>query len=597
MIKPYTTKLAIMFFFLMLPFLMFGQIMVPYLMNEQYGYSDLNGNIKIDPSYDKVSFFNSNGYATVEINAKMHIIDTLGNSITDIKGSLDNTWKFDKVTGLKSGYWRVRNDSMRMIIDKDFNLIFKTKFLLGLPDKNLQCSVIKRKINKRAYEYAVIKRDGSYVIPWTKHKVWITNTNVKKDSRLSLIVMKTNTSCNVYNLKGIPFIDSCYEEIKTLKLDSLNFYYLKSGNVVDIVDDSLRIIYSDLNLHSFSDKSRMDKLIKDNRIYKSMLVKVFNLNKKIKCSITPSGHFFCIEKKGKEEIVYTNGTKILREGEKFHFYNPSNERVYFKKGDKWGVKNLMGNTVFPLTDKEIGKLYEIKNIVTKIGDVYQFYTQDGVKIENALYSDYNKYKIKNIKSGKYALHKADGIPLTDFIFDEVKRIRRKLILCSSQKSFTFFDFDGNKIFNIKADSIKQSKNKRYFEYYKNGKIGIFETSGKLILKALYVSISYTNPISGKSIFEVTDETGQLRHFNPEGNILNLRIKEGEKFQIIKHNKGYIRIIYKEMGISEFYNPEGKLLTTEKKFKSISIGNRSEFGLIKVNGKYYFNVRNGISYRN
>lgn len=45
--------------------LSFTQELVPYLANQQYGYSDIEGHVKIEPKYDEVRWFDSDGLADV----------------------------------------------------------------------------------------------------------------------------------------------------------------------------------------------------------------------------------------------------------------------------------------------------------------------------------------------------------------------------------------------------------------------------------------------------------------------------------------------------------------------------------------------------
>lgn len=61
-----------------------SQILIPFLQDSLYGYSNLIGDLKIEPQFTEVDWFDENNkYATVRIEDKWYVIDNRGSKIRD----------------------------------------------------------------------------------------------------------------------------------------------------------------------------------------------------------------------------------------------------------------------------------------------------------------------------------------------------------------------------------------------------------------------------------------------------------------------------------------------------------------------------------
>ncbi len=73
--------LLLSFFNVLLVFAQYENTLIPYRLNDKWGYSDINGNIKIKPVFDRADLFNNDGYAIVKQLGKFGIIDKKGNFV------------------------------------------------------------------------------------------------------------------------------------------------------------------------------------------------------------------------------------------------------------------------------------------------------------------------------------------------------------------------------------------------------------------------------------------------------------------------------------------------------------------------------------
>ena len=177
------------------------QILIPYLDNGKYGYSDINGEIVITPKYDRVEQFNADGIAlTTKANLIIYI-DKTGKEFL----SLDNSNKASFYLVLNSNseetnrkYLKDSVHNLRLIYfnDKRFHFLNIKTYNITNPyyqELGFQSSAFPN-------SYYINFKYGYYVGKINENEYEVLNANGE-------VILKTTTKAIIWNEELISYND------------------------------------------------------------------------------------------------------------------------------------------------------------------------------------------------------------------------------------------------------------------------------------------------------------------------------------------------------------------------------------------------------
>lgn len=567
-------------------------MLVPYKVDSLFGYSDLEGKLRIDPQFHKVHFFDPNGYARVELKGQSALIDSLGNTIRMYADRIpEGQSYFDEISRSGNSY-RVRDDGYTMYVDLNFRADFECPFSLG---KRLGyvAEVTQRENRKRLS--SIVDQDCRLLLPFSENRTWLYTMDGK--AHHPIIGRKHEQRIFLYDPTGTPLLDSIYDKVHTLVHEGQQFYVLVRGGELDILYDNLEVAYENLHFQDVFDTQAYASVKRKSSFSLALLVKLFNLHKGFQCFISINDDCICYDTENKAIGSYINGKSMLAKDEFGAGWN-SNRTIYALTGPEGElrVKNTDGHYI--KCSEPVDSLlwnYHMQAIVALQGENYAFFDLAGNRTHDFIATDYTHWSIQKQGSPRYAFHYQTGIPLTGFDYVDIIRTNwRNKFLGKTDQGYDILDTLGNVLFHVPCDTLYHfASNSRYWAAASGDQTGIYKLNGELIVPIAYEKIERTIAHSDLSGFRAFS-TGEAHLYSPDGYYLPLN----EKFRM--HGKlsfwatGNFRIDDKDEDLKYFFTPEGKLLTSRKGSKGEIHGAGREQHLFWLDGAY-FNYTNGVYY--
>ncbi|MCB0375708.1 MAG: hypothetical protein KDD04_07295, partial [Sinomicrobium sp.] len=448
-------------------------------------------------------------------------------------------------------------------------------------------------------QYGVIGRDGRFILPMSEHKVAVLD--MKGEAATPIFTLYKDGKVLAYDTKGRPLADSGFQKMKYVAVGEEKAYLLKRDGLTDIVSEDIQLIYSDLDVGVAADPEQFARLKKATGFSAAMIAGILNTNEELKCFAYEEAGCLCRVARPEtgDYSIYRNGASLLKQDETIYNFNSEKGFLVFQnKDNKTGAKNRLGEVVIPPGNDTFGNSFLFNAIVVKRGDRYFFYDADGKQTDEDGYAFYDNYRLKRSEDGGYAFHNKDGVPLTGFEFEEIVRIvHAGCFLGVKASGYSLLSPEGEELLFLECDTITDIlKNRVFLEYRKGGKTGILHKDGQAIIPALYDTISLTHQYSGITFFSARKANGAIDIYNPEGKIFPIDDARKPGLRVTPSSDGYFSIYNPETGETEFYNPEMELIISIKIGSQSHSSNLAEYGIFKIDD-YYFNYRNGVSFKN
>jgi hypothetical protein len=290
------------------------QVLVPYRIGNKWCYSDTLGNVKINVTYDSVTFFeeafteDSNEYAAkVYVNKQVSVIDA--------KGKLLVPPKFSNVT-------------MEEVPYRGFYFITELNGLRGV-------YINRKELIPAKYDKIINEYNGSYAVS-IKYKY------------------------GLYNSKGKLIIPVKYDEVRYLKKDKYLVYW-------KAINDSATVLYKDSLIKNINYGSVVEEVKEsgDYTDYRTVTNELDSLKKLYQLEITENKNPVGFLMKGNKYGYWISSTKklVLPKYDKasllLEVQKSYQEKLHSKvligviQNDKYGIVNDADEIIFPLKYSKI----------------------------------------------------------------------------------------------------------------------------------------------------------------------------------------------------------------------------------------------------
>ena len=268
--------------------------------------------------------------------------------------------------------------------------------------------------------------------------------------------------------------------------------------------------------------------------------------------------YFTKEKKYK--LYDLDNKKFVSDEEYDHIAILDKGKFIVSKFKKFGVINKSGQILIPITYNCIQSNQNYLNI--KLGDKMACYDLEGNKIIDFLYDGitlYDKiikadiYKTEQQSVWQHDIYDFQGEKILSGKYESFEVINDTLFNVSQNKKH-FLINRNQKPVSAKFSSLS-TQTKGLFIVVSEGKYGIMDLTGKMIIPALYENIISTD---SSSFFILSNKTSQMALIDQKGNFLiNFQAKE-----IIDLNGGMFLLVTSENRNSE--NEDAILFNARKK---------------------------------
>jgi len=266
--------------------------LIPYLTESGYGYADRDGNLKIDPQYERASLFDSVGYAIVSLNGKEGLINEKGDvvvpfifdsrkyfwnknpnyvqfkdwngnystnknlryfkkyqSLEHIIYKVDNPWKFSEVFTFKS---LTRNE---VVFNGEYGKVKQKDGKINFIDQNLQkvFNIGLYKGNYLGHGLFAEANEKNRVRLIDKNKIALTDFNyysIGSAKSNEYFVVKSTGKYGLLDITGQLVKDTIYDHIRDL---GHNVFLLTKKQTYGVLITSLDTIinFRDNQIYSF----------------------------------------------------------------------------------------------------------------------------------------------------------------------------------------------------------------------------------------------------------------------------------------------------------------------------------------------------------
>ncbi|MEL6941884.1 MAG: WG repeat-containing protein, partial [Bacteroidota bacterium] len=401
--------------FFILPCLLLSQKLLPIKQNEKWGLIDLQGNIQLNPKYDAISTFDDYGYANVQINDQVGLINTNGYEI--LLPIYDDVSVIGKrfFAVLKNSKWQLIN-ARKQVIFEDYEdvVLWEGDGIAFSREEKWGFAKFDGSVLIKA-EYDAIQPQENFIITQNGDRYGLHTSNGKK---ILAPVASELQSINkqIYFYKKDELWGAVDFAGKKLLLPEYESYEIIEPNAVQLKQGANTILLSTDN----------------QQIIKGYFYERF---------LAFSDQYWLVQQKQQFGLIDKNGVTVLvPRFDEVRTFNASYFRV--QKGGLWGIVDQKGKEILPLHYDYIAPLNGNTSLVKK-GNQYGIIDQNaqfGVPIE------YDKIIFENDRIKAYK-----GTSLSLFSIKENGSISKEQ---SSSNQHITFKISGEK----KRPKIQQEKN-------------------------------------------------------------------------------------------------------------------------------------------
>lgn len=587
--------LSLLFITLFPPAISAQDVLVPYRVGNLLGYSDLDGNLRIEPQFDKAFFFDKHGYGRVEKDRQVALIDSSGNLMTFYSERFpEGRIYFDELGIHRAGY-RTKVDDYTIYVNKEFQAEFECPFYLN---KRLgRVAQTQKRENRRRYS-TIVDDNCNLLLPFSEQRTWLFN--MKGKAQRPLIGREHKDGTLVYDDYAQPLLDSIYDRVRTVQHEDQRLFVLMRNDELDIVNDKLEVLYENLTTSIAFDEQAFAEFKQETGFSLALIVKLLELNKTIRCFVNLNDDCICSTSKILLRGNFINGKSLLAEGENHRGWNFN--RTYYivsTPGGRDRIKDVQGEYI-ELSEPvdTIIRDVDFTSIIAKQGEGYAFFDVTGNKLNDFLAAEFNDWKVRQEGKSTYAYHDRNGVPLTDFIYTDIERTNRQnRFLAKTTDGYAILDSIGTELLNIACDTMYRFNRKSwYWTVEVDDKVGIYNSDGELIAPVQYDSIKTTGLFANTTGFRAFSD-GVPSLYSPKGQALDLAISDRLKHEakLGFWSTGNFRIYDQEEDKNYFFTPEGDLLTTLIVDGGEIHGGGEEYHLFLLGGSY-INYTTGVYYR-
>ncbi len=407
-----------------------NQALIPFLQENQYGYSNWNGDLIIPTQYDEAELFDvSSNYAVVQQNEKWYIINKHGEKLKDFVYDCkpEIVIPFDN-NSYKPNTMIIQDSSL---LSKNFRIIKPANSCDGE--------------GKDIYAFSLKKFKAKNIVRTDQHKTERGYHSSAFSHGMMIAYEKDNKGYTLYD----KHLDSIlYSKVRPHFLNEHLVYYLKKNNA-----------------------------------------HVYDLQTKTstKTSFKFIGHFI----NDKYLLVFTGYRYSFSSMHKNKISNQhwkGSSRLKYKYGLCDLDYNLLIDTVF--TNLEV---FENNHIIGLDGNYHHLYDSKGdIIISNAekitRVEDHNTYIVTDTL-GKVSLYNGDGEAIDNQIFDKLhyNKYTRRYEYTKGGIS-GILDSNLNVLFQYPCEGLSQRKHPNYFVFMHNGKQGLLNKNGTQIIPPKHTHI-------------------------------------------------------------------------------------------------------------
>ncbi|HUN16149.1 MAG TPA: WG repeat-containing protein [Saprospiraceae bacterium] len=423
------------------------QILIPYLDNGKYGYSDINGEIVITPKYDRVEQFNADGIALTTKANQIIYIDKTGKEFL----SLDNS--------NKASFYLVLNSNSEETNRKYIKDTLHDLRLIYFNDKRFHFLNIKTyKISNRYYKEFIIQSSAVpnfYYINF-KYGYFVGKINDNEYEVLNAngeVILKTTNKPIIWNEELISYND-------------------KNGTVLFNPKKNTKISIPYTIVH---------EIIED----KYLIISNGN----------PSKHYFNLYSSNKKGLINTEGQLIL-DTIYNELYKSVNNRLIAKNFYTYLI-DYNGNIISPSNQYTNISLCENNSFISTLINGKKVLTDSNGKL--LINDSYDEIKYHN--ADKYfTWKKGEYSGIIDSNHQHVVNFKCDAIYSSSNKDYFYvnkanklgiIDIHQKVILPIEYDRCYLTHDK-FIEIFLDGKVGLAKLNGKILFQPLYEEIEIEN---------------------------------------------------------------------------------------------------------
>lgn len=457
-------------------------------------------------------------YFTIVENNKMGVIDNKGNVIIEPNY---NTIQIPNPT--KDVFICINDDETKVVNEKGEESFKNFEEVSAIQLKELateipfEKSVLKYKENEK---YGLVNFEGKKITEAIYEN--IENLPYKEGE----LLVENNGKYGVINMLGKVVIPVEYKEIKVDEYYEKNSAYRYSGYIVGTETDN-GTMYKYIN---YNNKQQSKDEYQD-------IQRVVDYENK--------DEYYLIFKKDNKYGVIKNGNIVINNEYDNIEYDSFNQLFTVKKDGKYGVLKSNGETLISCLYDEIDiegiYIYSLK------GEEQIIFDTTGAKIENPKYKS-----VYNVEDTNYK------------------------ITINNENKYGVVDENNNEIIKNEYYYIGYLGNNYFVVSGQNGKNGIMNNEGKVVLEVKYDTIE---KLEKSDIIEATElNTNTIILFNKEikqiANISNSTLYEGENFVKLYSNNEQKYFDY------EGNEKENKEILNNKLFADVKNG---KWGFIDSNG--------------
>lgn len=340
--------------------------------NDRYGYVDLNGKVVIPLQFDDADYFENK----VAFVGKIQSNETMRYGLINKKGKMITDFKYDSF--LESFY-------------DGFSLV------------------------QKAGKWGVVNEKGVEIIPVQYDEEEI-DTEFYAEVQ-TYIKITHNNLVQVYNTQGTPQLESGFEAVESLEMDSnLRLVQVYKNGLTGLVELGTKkvvipCIYTEIQLYDF-EYGHFVRVVKDENIgvwdlnlRKLVVPAIFDFVREQDIYVQSKKQFFEVEKNGKRGIWNATDIRLIvpLEFETVRFFDEARSKSQFfftgESGQRWGLYDQSGKCIIPF-DKQV---FEISFVHTEKSMFY--------------------FILKDTASQKMGVYNSNGTLVLPFIYDEVNGIK------------------------------------------------------------------------------------------------------------------------------------------------------------------------------
>ncbi|GEM_PF-2982685 len=441
-----------------------------------YGTINTKGKIVVPVIYDNITARRSGGTFVYTLGKEYGIIDSAGNILTEKNNRFIPSYNGDLIT--------IKYDTLSGIINNRGKWLYKPEY------KAVVFSILSGAAYlQKGNTYTVINKLGNVILK----PVEANRIELRKNRFIAIYSNKVTVhdyTGKLVQTINYPNIDETYttmwtneDSIKVSYKQALGLYNLSNGtsiplpvtNIFKVSEEGLfPVQYSDkkYDYYDYEGKQRTNKRFHS--------VSEFN-----------KGYAIVQHKLNDTAILIDKNFKELKKSKLFNYYTglfaEGIAKVELVKGSKYGFVNMNGEEVFTIPAVDVGDCSDGRIWVKKYNNNIIFVTNEGIAINNDVYSDvrpFNEGVAAVKKNNKWGLINRDGMYIVEPQFDNMSGIFNGIAVVTKNNEYFVINKQGQRIDNNSYTEAGAPDN-GYIQVKKGGKMGIIDVSGKVVIPIEY----------------------------------------------------------------------------------------------------------------